>query len=148
MIGVLFSLAATAAAPPPPPPLPSAPPTAIADLVRLDGKCSLSVLTSGDDGLSARFNGEVQEAVGRSEAPFCRRTAGNYLIYTNSNVVPTGRFQSFRYHLTAHDAREFIALYDSATYATLGEEKAVCESGVSSCAKRAVKRLLQTLEAR
>jgi|RhiMethySRZTD1v2_1073278.scaffolds.fasta_scaffold25749_8 hypothetical protein len=141
-----LSIAAAALAPPPAPP-PGTPPTTLADLIRIEGTCSLSVLIVGDDGLSQQFNSAVIDAVKKSEGKFCRRAIGNYVIFTNSNVVPITS-HSFRYRVTAHDARDFIANHDSGREARLGEAKGECKTRIKTCASQAVDVLIRTLEAR
>jgi hypothetical protein len=132
----------------PPPPLPAGtPPATIADLVRIEGACSLAVLTVGDDGLSSRFNEAVSRAAKEEEGNFCRRATGNYVIYTNGNVRPAGR-GSFCYHVTVHDARDFVARYASNGFGTLAVEQGECRAAAIDCADQAVGDLIKKLEAR
>jgi hypothetical protein len=142
----LFFVFAVAVAPPPPSP-PGTPPTTIADLVRIKGPCSLSVVTVGDDGLSSRFNDAVIQAAKSKERSFCLRGKGNYLIDTNTNVRPTNG-EHFRYDVTIHDARDFVANYYAQSFRTLGADKRECKTAIRICADQAVDRLLQTLRAR
>ncbi len=140
-----FVFAGTFAPPPPPPP--GTPPTTIADLVRIEGNCSLSVVTVGDDGLSSRFNDAVIQAAKLEERGFCRRAKGNYLISTNTNVRPTNG-EHFQYDVTIHDARDFVARYDSNSFGTLGTDKKECKAPIRICATQAVNRLLNKLRTR
>jgi hypothetical protein len=141
----LLMLAATLAPPPPPPP--GTPPTTIADLVRIDGDCSLSVITVGDDSLSQRFNDAIIRAAKSEQRKFCHHSQGNYVISTNSNAMPT-RGRSFRFDVSIHDARDFVDHYDSNRFATLGAEKGECAEPTDVCARKVVWALVQKLKAR
>jgi hypothetical protein len=142
-----LSLLVAAYEPPPPPP-PGTPPTTIADLIRIEGHCSLSVLIVGDDALSTQFNSAVINAAAKAEGGFCRRANGNYVIYTNSNVRPTHRTKDyFRYLVTVHDARDFIANHDAGAWRTLASDEKECQGAASVCANNAVNKVLTELEA-
>ena len=121
MIAFLFFGAALA---PPPPPPPGTPPTTIADLVRIEGPCSIAVLTVGDDGLSYSFNDAVRRAASDEELNLCGHLVGNYLISTVTNVQPTK--SGFRYDVRLYDAHDFVAHYQSSSYTTLGVEQKEC----------------------
>lgn len=146
MLAWLILIAALA---PPPPPPPGTPPTTIADLVRIEGKCSLSVIIVGDDGLSSRFNDAVITAVRKRERAFCDKANGNYVIYTNSNVRPTDRsLNYFSYNLTGHEARNYIARHDTGDYETLGTVVNECRDNIPTCADHGVSKLLDKLRGR